>query len=360
MRRKFPRLLIWLSGILCILTLLLVTGVRVDNYVLRQRAEHLLADFRSLELRKSTYSDARKTIDRYRANIRMERPCQPNWCDAVIVLNNTVWGHIAFFGKHQRLLDLYSRIGGRMASVRASIRVRNNVVWGKSFSEMVESGACSKEPDGQRLCLLLLGNLNTGAPRRPVFSHPEYEVRRPGGCYGCIAGDVTFTPYADPADVRRLSNISLSCITRLHPCESQADILPSAWREHAPEEIANEPITNICSQELTRSLSRQSGRVALGVVETRDHKRIENSVSLHVEKDLKPVRIGDWMQHDYWFYAPAFVPRKGDRYIVFFWTPEDQPQECLTPATTDNLRIAREGIVQDWAALLAPTHIDDH
>src|SRR6266536_481154 len=159
MGRKVLRLLTSLGAVVCLSALLLAAGVRLDNYILRRRAEHLLADIRSLELRKSTYSDARKTMDRYGDNVRIEGPCQPYWCDALISLDNTVWKHIAFFGKRQNLLHFYSGVGGRVAYVRASIRVRNNIVWGKRFAEIVESGTCWKETGGGRVCLTLIGTI---------------------------------------------------------------------------------------------------------------------------------------------------------------------------------------------------------
>jgi hypothetical protein len=39
---------------------------------------------------------------------------------------------------------------------------------------------------------------------------------------------VKFTPAAVPADVRRLSQINFSCLTRQHPCRTREEIMPNA------------------------------------------------------------------------------------------------------------------------------------
>jgi hypothetical protein len=56
MGRRVLRLRIRLLAVLCLSAFLLMVGVRLDNYALRRRAEHLLVGIQSLELRKSTYS----------------------------------------------------------------------------------------------------------------------------------------------------------------------------------------------------------------------------------------------------------------------------------------------------------------
>jgi hypothetical protein len=65
--------------------------------------------------------------------------------------------------------------------------------------------------------------------------HPNYLISRPGGCEICISGYVHFTPYADPGDIRRLMQLNLSCLTRIHPCLDQNDIMPAAWKQYLAE-----------------------------------------------------------------------------------------------------------------------------
>lgn len=341
---------------MCASTLLLEGAVRLDNYILRRRAERLLADIRSLDLRKSSYSDAQKAWDRYPHNVQTEGPCRPSRCDVSIALDGTAWRHIEFLGKHQQLLDFYSRIGGRLAYVRASIRVRNNAVWGKSFWEIVESGNCERDSDGVRVCLALIGSFSTDdVPRHPPFSHPEYEIGKSGGCTFCMDAYVKFTPYADPADIRRLSDINLSCITRLHPCETRDDILPSAWKEHAADLPPWEAGASVCSPVVARAFSRESERVAVGVVLPHLRGQLQDEFRLRIVKEIKGggtrVPLNEYPDYlrEYSFFGSALSARTGDRYIAFFRAENDAPQTCLTPATVDNLRIMVEGIAEDWS-----------
>jgi hypothetical protein len=89
----------------------------------------------------------------------------------------------------------------------------------------------------------------------------------PGGCTFCQEAHVIFTPYADPGDVRRLMDINFSCLTSWHPCETKADILPTAWNEYmAQGKVANDSVKQKCSPDVIRVLSRESKRVAIGEV----------------------------------------------------------------------------------------------
>jgi hypothetical protein len=362
MRQRVLRVLAWLLGSVIAAVLLLAGAIRLDQYHLRNQAERLLSDVRSLELRSSAYADARHVIDRWSDEARQPGPCRADWCDAEISLDSFAWGHSAFLAKHQTLIDLYRRIGGRPAHVSASIRVRNNIIWGKSFSETVES-RCSGEPFRERFCLTLIGTIRTEAPRRPRFSHPEYEIGGPSGCEGCIAGWVKFTPYANPADVWRLSDINLSCITRWHPCETQADILPSVWKELATQKASERSGTTICSTELALALSRDSERVAAGRLQEPVRGQLGSAAKLEIDEEMKPARLSPEIHaylnrmHEYWISAPIFAARTSGRYIAFFRTPEDWPQDCMIPVTDGNLRVVREGVAEDWSDRLDPVYL---
>jgi hypothetical protein len=65
MGRKVRQLLSWVAAVFCLSVHLLIAGTRLDNYALQRRAERLLVDIRSLELRRSTFSDAQSVADRW-------------------------------------------------------------------------------------------------------------------------------------------------------------------------------------------------------------------------------------------------------------------------------------------------------
>lgn len=52
----------------------------------------------------------------------------------------------------------------------------------------------------------------------------------------CRRGNVLFTPYTAPEDVRRFMRFDLSCLTRLwYDCRTQSDIMPAAWAQYERE-----------------------------------------------------------------------------------------------------------------------------
>ncbi|MGA8272558.1 MAG: hypothetical protein WB919_13445 [Candidatus Sulfotelmatobacter sp.] len=94
--------------------------------------------------------------------------------------------------------------------------------------------------------------------------HPEYQIGGPTGCTGCRVGWVKFTPFADPQDIRRLTDLNFACITRWRQCTEQADILPDAWRELRAEMVKQEENPpDPCSPAVIRSSSRRTHSVEL-------------------------------------------------------------------------------------------------
>jgi len=101
---------------------LLAIAIRLDQYLLRCRGERLQSDMRALELRKSTYADARRIEERWLDDTK-EGVCRPSWCDLQISVKNTGWAHLEFLLNHLTIRAIYHRLGGRVAGTYAFIRV---------------------------------------------------------------------------------------------------------------------------------------------------------------------------------------------------------------------------------------------
>ena len=229
MRRRILRLFGWLVSSLVLLIALIAGAIRLDQYLLRWRAERLQSDIRLLELRRGTYDDARQLESRW-LNYTKEGVCKPYWCDLQIVLNNTSSRHLEFLLNHLAVRAIYHRLGGRVAGTYAFIRVRDNLLWEKSISLGIET--LTIEPDGRRVEYWLAGSIGTDDHFTWVSArHPEYQIGGPNACTSCREGWVYFTPFADPQDVLRLTDLNFACLTRWRHCAEQADILPTAWKE---------------------------------------------------------------------------------------------------------------------------------
>jgi hypothetical protein len=119
--KKIFRVVAWVIAGFCLIVLIPAAAIRVDQYLLRRNGEHLLADLKSLEMRKSTYHDARQVIDRWET-IYQEGPCERNRCD--------VETGVGDFLEHRR--EFFEQFEGY-------IRVRRDVVWGEGIRAIVLS-----------------------------------------------------------------------------------------------------------------------------------------------------------------------------------------------------------------------------
>src|SRR5262249_11124952 len=147
--------------------------INLERWVLRWRAERLLTEIRSLELRKSTFADAREVMGRWRTESHELGPCRPEWCDIEITLNRDILKRMDFLWKHRILASGYRWLGGRPAIMSASIRVRNNQVVRKSIDEHI-GGECNQDDQGQSSCVTLIGHVDTGSQGWISALHPEY------------------------------------------------------------------------------------------------------------------------------------------------------------------------------------------
>lgn len=361
-RRRILRVLAWVIAGLCVLVMIPAAAIHVDEYLLRRNAERFLADLKSLEMRKSTYHDARLVIDRWKDNIHPQGPCQPNRCDVEIGIGDFWNRHWEFFTHHQRLEQVWRVLGGRPALIDGYIRVRNNIVWGKGIRAIILSYSAEHEED-----VNLIGRMGSGAPGIISLLHPEYNVglgRITTGAF-TLGAYTEFTPYADPADVKRLMDINFSCLTRWHSCQTGADIAPTAWAEATFEEkkrAARKSRKLTCNPGAVRVLARESRRAVIGEVKSIRPSLLPYDdstfadVKLLLNDDLKPCNFDFLLKlRDYSFSESLPVKRKlGDRYILFFRYPDglysDNDHACdLLPATKENIEAVKQGITEDWA-----------
>lgn len=218
----------------------LIVAVRGQQYVLRARAERLLGQVSALVLGRATFADAQR-IFRQWPSARYDGPCVPIRCDFDVRLSDFSVSRYEFRANHPKLLRVYESLGGRDSTVAARVLVQDGLVGGKFINVAVE--VYPQETDlfgpfgygliGRASTMQTSETWPTGTSR-----HPEYYIGQPSGCEICVSVFTVFTPRADPADIQRLMQFDLSCLTRwLSPCRTQGDIMPAAWKQ-AEEERA--------------------------------------------------------------------------------------------------------------------------
>lgn len=354
MRRWIIRLLGLVLGGSLLLIALLAIAIRLDQYLLRWRGERLQSDIRSLQLRKSTYADARRIEERWLDDTK-EGVCRPSWCDLQISVKNTGWAHLEFLLNHLTIRAIYHRLGGRVAGTYAFIRVRDNLLWEKGISLGIET--LTTEPDGRRIEYWLEGSIGTDDHFSWVSArHPEYQIGGTNICTSCRLGSVNFTPFADPQDVLRLTDLNFTCLTRWRHCTEQADLLPTAWREMREETAERaQNALDPCRLATIRVLSRQSRRIDLvKVTKLKPLNEWSILMTVHRLPGSVPERADIWQE-------PS-LPQWQDFDIVvdtsdglqvgnrLLYLKEDL---CLVPATQENLTAARLGAGEGW---INPAH----
>jgi hypothetical protein len=229
---------------------LMATILRTQNYFFRQRAERLMADFQTLKLRETRWPDAERLINRWGKFGGYKGDCTAFFCRYSVILESPMtWTESLMSAEERRyhfafptaspLVALFEILGGRAATVRTTFVVQDEIVVRKSavFIYNVPPGTYLR--DGYSLIVT-----SRAASRLSDYSgwpltasdqfvnHPHYVVTKPGGCTFCLMANVTFTPDAPEAEMRRLTTFNLDCLTRLMPCRYLENIYPAAEEWH--------------------------------------------------------------------------------------------------------------------------------
>jgi hypothetical protein len=279
---------------ICALFLLTWIVVQVEQHFFRHRAKLLMDDIQSIELRKISWGEAQTRLQNWRSNSRIDDGCNEHRCSVEITLDEIVYAYISKPNAFKRLddyfrwrfklsydigpfvrvetvlLDAYIKVGGHPSRVIATVGMRDGVVWSKGFSVSIETYA-HNDPDvlwDGYYTLIAASHTVSRFANGVSLQHPNYAIGRPGGCEICVMGWVEFTPYADPADIRRLTQLDLSCLTRWRPCRTQSDIMPVAWAEYVAEGRIEEGqrIEAACSSLIIELLGRDSARITTGKI----------------------------------------------------------------------------------------------
>jgi hypothetical protein len=257
MRTTLLALLLSLFALLC---LTLVTS-QVGQHIFRRRAEHLLAEIQSLELRTTPWHEAQSRFQHWGTNERYDDECNELQCSVKITLTEPVYNFIwtsllfvhlddylrwrlklsydtgPFVRVEMALLRAYMLTGGRPAKVVATVGMRDGTVWSKGFQVSIEAYWHVDEFVALISNVESIPQFDSSAPDhgdRQLTLHPSYVINRSRGCCDDM-GYVRFTPEADPNDLRRLMQFDLSCLTRIRTCVSQSDLMPAAWAQYLAE-----------------------------------------------------------------------------------------------------------------------------
>jgi hypothetical protein len=255
---------------------ILVAGVsaylRIEQYRFRRQAERLLSDVRELELKKASAAEVRLVVKKW-GFVEWRRPYKPCTEDDCIyrfqLMPELARVH-EFPDPFMFILGPYARpfewLGLRPTVVEAWMQIRGNALRSVSFQVYTLGRGCNGS--GCTLMGYAATNQWDGSfseHDRPdvrlkhSLLHPSYLV----GMYPTTLGSYGFTgvavwaefsPDANAADVLRLMQFDLSCLTRFRSCKER-DLMPTVWAQSV-EDIRESPTSLTCTPELSKRVAR--------------------------------------------------------------------------------------------------------
>lgn len=384
----------------CALLSFALAASQIEQRLYRRRAERLLAEVQSLELRKTLWPEALAKFQHWGAKRQFDDPCNEHSCSFQITLNDFVLGHImgsnlfirlddyirwrlkSSFGEGEGpfyrfeliLMHLYMQVGGHPARVVATVGMRDGVVWSEGYNVAIATYAHLKPGDDWAdwqgdYTLFASASSRLRIENRGVgIVHTDYAIGRPGGCEICVAGYAFFTPYADPSDIHRLLQFDLSCLTRWHPCLTQIDIMPVAWTQYRVELPAQigQRRESPCTPTTTELLGRDSANILTGEVrglreEDYDSGYQDGVARVRVLQKLKGAtdwNVGETHNVSVLFTTRQELARLRPGLSLLLFNGRDPKEISIdlhdacspVPASETNLNLVRQGIDQDYSA----------
>jgi len=203
-----------------------------SQYIFRNRAERLFADFQTIQVNRSAAADAQLVIRKWTRYGSVISNCDGNTCRTSFSMIQML---PAFFcgqpdGGFRNIPAIMADfLGFRNEGAGFEVSTENGIVKGFGLDvalPVVEWYWWNNSyiPD---LAVWSSEAAKFREFEQPNASHPFRIARNIRGVYGM---GITFTPEETAAEQAELMRFRFSCLTQLLPCQSLGDILPEGWR----------------------------------------------------------------------------------------------------------------------------------
>jgi hypothetical protein len=253
--------------------------LRIGQYRFRRQAERLLSDVRELELEKASAAQAKVIISKWGFE-KWQRPDRPCTEDDCAYRFESMAGPV---GLHEfrdpflwrSMAGLAEWFGLRPTRVDVWLQIQGETLRSVSFSVYTIGRGC-----GERGCVLAsrAGTKQEGGSwssrdqpevkLKHSLSHPNYLVGTFPTLFNVDTGGspavviwAEFTPEASTADVSRLMQFDLSCLTRLRACEN-LDLMPTVWAQSLVDNQQS-PESLTCTPDLSRRVAQLADVIAV-------------------------------------------------------------------------------------------------
>ncbi len=263
-------------------TIALMAGVsvyfRIEQYWFRRQAERLLDDVRGLELKKAGAAEVRRVIGRWgfkQLGPEVNSPggsCPQDNCVYFLRLTPKLFGPDPFTAPPTA--RVFEWLGLRPKDVEAWVHMRGDALYSSSFSVDTVGRGCDW---GGCTLVAVAGSRAESSwsdhdrPERKLrhsLLHPRYLVGASPTMFNVDTGGspaiviwAEFSRDAKAADISRLMQFDLSCLTKLRSCKVQ-DLMPTVW-EQTVEDSRAPAVALMCTTELSKRVAQLADDVAV-------------------------------------------------------------------------------------------------
>jgi hypothetical protein len=237
LRKATLRALKWTCVSVLALVLLLALLVQGQQWLLRWRAERLMADMHQIRLYQSTWDNAQRLMHKWGRWGHYDGTCTAESCRYAITLGNSFFGvndteEPNWFDRPWLILVGSGVFGTRAAALQTTFTVHKGSIWWMSVYFLVDvpSGKVGGY-DGEYGLLVKAQSVQVMPGNRTNLTeqmeeHPYYYASRPSGCTNCMKADVWYSTRAPAEQIAQLTDLNFDCITRFRPCRFLRDVLP--------------------------------------------------------------------------------------------------------------------------------------
>jgi len=244
------------------IVLLAFALVHFQQSLLRWRAERLMADIHRIRLYQSNWADAQRLMYRWGAWGYYDGSCTSKDCRYAIDLKDVSLqeyekeqaGAGSWLWDHPAAEVIYRWLGGRYAGIHCSFIVQDDTIWRTETSVSIAASpkVLSKDFWGYVLFVQARsqqalreseGGGDVEGDDDQLAYHPFFKVGQPNGCESCIWVGITYSTHTPQAEIERLTDFELSCLTNLISCERPDELLSVAreWNLRNYTDPNNQP-----------------------------------------------------------------------------------------------------------------------
>lgn len=246
-KKWIPRIL-RVAGVAALGVVLLVfAAVQFQQWMLRWRAERLMADMHRIRLYQSTWADAQRLMNRWGAWGHYDSSCTAADCRYEIEIGDRIFGinersNFSWLMRSFYVVRSLGLFGGHLAALRTTFTVHDGTIWRESATVVVhvtpdlrhigewnsDYSLIVQTKSRQKLIRSVDDDWILGSYEQ-LADHPYYTVGRPSGCLNCFSAVVTYSTHTPQPEIDKLTDFDFSCFTRFGKCQWLGDLLPIAW-----------------------------------------------------------------------------------------------------------------------------------